>query len=58
MAKPKGRERKEAMLESIIEALDKFSYVYLFEQQNTRNSLLQDVRTQWGNNDKSKCVAI
>ena len=52
--KPYGKEKKGTQLEQISEALNEFKYVYLFELENARNSLLKEVRAQWTNNSNSR----
>lgn len=56
--KPHGKEKKETQLEAISEALQEFKFVYLFELQNVRNSLLKEVRAQWTNNSSSRYVTL
>lgn len=43
-------------MEEISNALEEFKFVYLFELENARNSLLKEVRTQWNNSSSSKYV--
>jgi ribosomal protein L10 len=52
--KPKGKEKNATQLEEINNALEEFKFVYLFELENARNSLLKEVRSQWSNNSKSR----
>jgi mRNA turnover protein 4 len=52
--KPKGKDKKATQLEEISNALEEFQYVYLFELENARNSLLKEVRSEWTNNSNSR----
>jgi len=45
--KKRGSVRKEQLVQTIRECVDKYSDVYVFETKNMRNNQLKDVRTQW-----------
>lgn len=45
-------------MEEISNSLEEFKFVYLFELENARNSLLKEVRSQWSNNSSSKYEKI
>jgi hypothetical protein len=43
----KGRLGKESLVEEIREALNNYTYVYVFEVHNSRNNLIKEVRAGW-----------
>lgn len=47
----KGRAGKEKLIEEIREAVEKYSYVYVFELRNSKNNFLKEVRETWNKRD-------
>ncbi|GAA5951164.1 hypothetical protein JCM3765_002404 [Sporobolomyces pararoseus] len=45
--KKKGREVKGALIDSVRESADQFSYLWVFQVEHMRNNLLQEVRAAW-----------
>jgi len=46
--KPQGSKLKDKLIESIHEASDLYSSVFVIELVNTRNTSLKEMRAQWG----------
>lgn len=45
--KKKGKAVKSALIDSVRESADQFSYVWVFQVEHMRNNLLQEVRSAW-----------
>jgi len=45
--KKKGKAVKSALIDSVRESADQFSYIWVFQVEHMRNNLLQEVRTAW-----------
>ncbi|GAA5824250.1 hypothetical protein JCM10212_003990 [Sporobolomyces blumeae] len=45
--KKKGKEVKGQLIESVREAADQFSYLWVFDVEHMRTNLLQEVRAAW-----------
>lgn len=45
--KKKGKQVKSALIDSVRESADQFSYIWVFQVEHMRNNLLQEVRTAW-----------